>query len=78
MHWSDFFDYQFSYDKWLMMKGYYGTLYPKFIIQDPLDAPSFSESRLTFLLRSWRVQIKKLISSSLPDQKAALLLGMMI
>ncbi len=61
-----------------MMKGFHGTIYPQLLVVDPLEAPVFSESRFTQLLRQWRVQIKNIVVQALPDQNGALLLGMMI
>lgn len=28
---ASFLSYEFSYEKWMLMKGYHGALYPKFI-----------------------------------------------
>lgn len=30
---ADFLSYEFSYEKWMLMKGYQGTLYPQFILE---------------------------------------------
>lgn len=72
---SWFFDYQFNYDKWLLMKGYHGSLYANFsvILEKESSISSFER-----LIQDTRLGLKNLISSLFPDRNWGLLLAMLI
>ena len=72
---SWFFDYQFNYDKWLLMKGYHGSLYSNFsvILEKETSISSFER-----VIQDTRLSLKHLISSLFPDKKWGLLLAMLI
>ena len=72
---SWFFDYQFNYDKWLLMKGYHGSLYSNFsVILQKENSISVFEG----LIQDTRLSLKNLISSLFPDRNWGLLLAMLI
>ncbi|MBB1579123.1 MAG: ComEC/Rec2 family competence protein [candidate division SR1 bacterium] len=72
---SGFFDYQFNYDKWLLMKGYYGSLYSNFSVILEKESSISGFERIT---QDTRLSLKNLISSLFPDRKGGLLLAMLI
>ena len=72
---SWFFDYQFNYDKWLLMKGYHGSLYANFSV---ILEKENSISGFERLIQDTRLSLKNLISSLFPDRNWGLLLAMLI
>lgn len=74
--WQAFFDYQFNYDKWMLMKSIDGTLYEKFSL--PSKDSAFHDTWLHATISSAREWLKNRIQQLLPNQEWALLLGMLI
>ena len=72
---SWFFDYQFNYDKRLLMKGYHGSLYSNFSV---ILEKETSISGFEGLIQDTRLNLKNLISSLFPDRNWGLLLAMLI
>ena len=69
---ADFLSYEFSYEKRMLMKGYQGALYPKFIVKKS----AFEEKKDRILTaRSW---VRSQISDFFSPKEWALLLGMLI
>ena len=73
---ENFRDYQFNYDKRLLMKGISGTLYEKFSL--PAQQNKIQASWLHHQLSTTRTRLKERIQKVFPDKEAALLLGMLI
>lgn len=73
---ENFRDYQFNYDKRLLMKGISGTLYEKFSF--PAQQNKIQVSWLHHQLSTTRTRLKERIQKVFPDKEAALLLGMLI
>ena len=73
---ENFRDYQFNYDKRLLMKGISGTLYEKFSL--PAQQNKIQASWLHHQLSTSRTRLKERIQKVFPDKGAALLLGMLI
>lgn len=73
---ENFRDYQFNYDKRLLMKGISGTLYEKFSL--PAQQNKIQTSWLHHQLSTTRTRLKERIQKVFPDKEAALLLGMLI
>ena len=73
---ENFRDYQFNYDKRLLMKGISGTLYEKFSL--PAQQNKIQTSWLHHQLSSTRTRLKERIQKVFPDKESALLLGMLI
>ena len=73
---ENFRDYQFNYDKRLLMKGISGTLYEKFSL--PAQQNKIQASWLHHQLSTSRTRLKECIQKVFPDKEAALLLGMLI
>ena len=72
---SWFFEYQFNYDKWLLMKGYHGSLYANFSVILEKENPI---SGFEGLIQDTRLSLKNLISALFPGRKWGLLLAMLI
>lgn len=73
---QNWLSYQFNYDKWLVMKGLQGTLYERFSL--PVDQDQILISSFQQQLISTRTWIKEQVSTVLPWERGALLLGMLI
>ena len=73
---ENFRDYQFNYDKRLLMKGISGTLYERFSL--PAQQNKIQTSWLHHQLSTTRTLLKERIQKVFPDKEAALLLGMLI
>lgn len=69
---ADFLSYEFSYEKRMLMKGYQGAIYPKFILK--ITPPIVSKSRI-LTARSW---VRNQVSTFFNPKTWALLLGMLI
>ena len=69
---ADFLSYEFSYEKRMLMKGYQGALYPKFIHKNP--SIEVKKDRI-LTTRTW---VRDQISDYFSKKEGALLLGMLI
>lgn len=72
---SEFFSYQFNYDKRLLMRGIHGTLYEQFSFPRSPESPSAWRS--DWILKT-RNRLRAAVSSTFPEKPWALLLGMLI
>ncbi len=73
---QSFLEYQFNYDKRLLMKGIAGTLYEKFSL--PSAKADLKPSWWTQKLITARTRLRTKIQNTFPEQEWALLLGMLI